>query len=763
MRRNSLVLSALTAKSDEEQRIHERLSQLDKENQSMRNNRQNLDNQHGERDQQDFDFTLKREAEMQRKRLDQYKRETAEGEIRWTSLKEKALKEKKVRRETFARDITLQLVELAGKITEYREITNAKVPKSEYMHWVAMITSGLSAQASAVVSADKAREPDEIKKALDMASVENYLNNSGEWDVGVACKSNPKLAKIISELSKEEDSPLEHTTLGNMDSDFDLKVAVVGGFASGKSTLAAKLSEKFNLHVIDVDRLVDKAVAMCSAFVAEGAGEEISSQDEKMIGLGKEIKTILSLGKDVDDEYIVKLILVEISKIKETAGSDSEEGAAPKGFVLDGFPCSKDQATLLEKYMTGFDLEKVKARKERASKIAPPLDNKVANIDGTLVSGLDAVFRLNMDDESLALKRVLGKRIDPETQQVYHLEFNPPPVDDAGLVARLEEVENSITDLSIIEARLKHFAEGKESLDSWLRMFSNLLHPVEAFDSVETIRNAAGDILSSIYEEMERAKEALVALESATQAEEAAKTAMEASIAARSACEQAAQQLLLAKKAEIEASSMLEENPEETEAKDILSQKSAELCQSHFESVQKAAKDSQQFADEAQKAAENAKEAADTCKTKTESISLSTSARIEAQQSATSAVEASRTAADLAEKAQAELKAAEEATKKASKTLSSSEPEEAPEEDEASEAQEGEQAESGVADEAASAEISQEAKSNLWKRWQCMEEMYISGMLQVFSKLREHRYDVLKNFVHVRESFQEFVDVPDKK
>ena len=44
-----------------------------------------------------------------------------------------------------------------------------------------------------------------------------------------------------------------------------------------------------------------------------------------------------------------------------------------------------------------------------------------------------------------------------------------------------------------------------------------------------------------------------------------------------------------------------------------------------------------------------------------------------------------------------------------------------------------------------------------------MEEMYISGMLQVFSKLREHRYDVLKNFVHVRESFQEFVDVPDKK
>ena len=756
-RRNTMVISALTSKSDEEQRTQDRLSQLGKENQSMRENRSNLDRQNEDRHQQDLDLTLKREAEIQRKRLEEYRRETAEGEVRWTSLKEKALKEKKVRREAFARDLTLQLVELAEKVTEYREITNTNVPKSEYMNWVARITSGAgSNRQGALTSGEEAEEPDEIRRALDMSSVENYLNNRGEWDVGFPCESNEEVVKIISELSKEEDSPLEHT-LGNMDSDFDLKVAVVGGFASGKSTLAAKLATKFNLHLIDVDKLVGKAVSKSAAPPQEEG--EASAQDDKLVQLGKEIKTIMSQGKDVEDEYIVKLILLEISKIKEIAKEGDE---SLQGYVLDGFPCSKDQAALLEKYMTGLDLEKLKARKDSASKIAPPLDNKAANIDGTLVSGMDAVFRLSMDDESLALKRVLGKRVDPETQQVYHLEFNPPPVDDAGLVERLEEVENSITDLSIIEARLKHFAEGKESLDGWLKMFSNLLHPIEAFKDIESIQETAGETLSNIFEEKKKAKEALVALESATKAEEAAKVAMEASIRARSACEEAAAQLLLAKKAEIEASSMLEANPEETDAKDVLSQKSAELCQTHFESVQKAAQESEKFAEEAQKAAESAKESADTCKSKTEDITLSTSARIEAQQSATSAEEASKSAAELAEKAQTELKAAEEATKKASKTLSSSEPEESPEENETTEATEGEQAESRVDSEVAT-KISQEAKSNLWKRWQCMEEMYISGMLQIFSKLREHRYNVLTNFVNVRESFQQFLNMPDKK
>lgn len=44
------------------------------------------------------------------------------------------------------------------------------------------------------------------------------------------------------------------------------------------------------------------------------------------------------------------------------------------GFILDGFPRSSGQAAALEKCLTGLDFEAQNAKKENASKIAPPPD-----------------------------------------------------------------------------------------------------------------------------------------------------------------------------------------------------------------------------------------------------------------------------------------------------------------------------------------------------------------------------------------------------
>ena len=52
--------------------------------------------------------------------------------------------------------------------------------------------------------------------------------------------------------------------------------------------------------------------------------------------------------------------------------------------------------------------------------------------------GLDAVMVLELNDESLAVKRALGRRVDPLTGRVYHLEFDAPPPKEPGLAARLK-------------------------------------------------------------------------------------------------------------------------------------------------------------------------------------------------------------------------------------------------------------------------------------------------------------------------------------
>ena len=45
---------------------------------------------------------------------------------------------------------------------------------------------------------------------------------------------------------------------------------------------------------------------------------------------------------------------------------------------------------------------------------------------------------LDLSDESVAVKRALGRRVDPLTGRAYHLEFDPPPAKEPGLADRLK-------------------------------------------------------------------------------------------------------------------------------------------------------------------------------------------------------------------------------------------------------------------------------------------------------------------------------------
>ena len=55
-----------------------------------------------------------------------------------------------------------------------------------------------------------------------------------------------------------------------------------------------------------------------------------------------------------------------------------------------------------------------------------------------LSTGLDAVMVLELVDASVAVKRALGRRVDPLTGRAYHLEFDPPPAKEPGLADRLK-------------------------------------------------------------------------------------------------------------------------------------------------------------------------------------------------------------------------------------------------------------------------------------------------------------------------------------
>jgi adenylate kinase len=151
-----------------------------------------------------------------------------------------------------------------------------------------------------------------------------------------------------------------------------LKVMIAGAPAAGKGTQCAKIVEKYGLvHISVGDLLRAEVVAGTPA--------------------GKKAKSFMDNGDLVPNEVVVEMV----------KGKLNEPIALQKGWLLDGYPRSGDQAEAIE-----------------AENIRP-----------------DVFLLINVPDDML-VDRVVGRRVDPVTNEIYHLTFKPPPPE---IISRLEQ------------------------------------------------------------------------------------------------------------------------------------------------------------------------------------------------------------------------------------------------------------------------------------------------------------------------------------
>ncbi|MEM6931908.1 MAG: nucleoside monophosphate kinase, partial [Myxococcota bacterium] len=108
--------------------------------------------------------------------------------------------------------------------------------------------------------------------------------------------------------------------------------------------------------------------------------------------LGLKAKAIMDDGGLVGDDITVGLVRERLAE-PDTAG----------GFMLDGFPRTIPQAEALEAIL---------------AESARPLE---------------AVVLLEVPDEVIE-RRIVGRRQDPQTEKLYHLDYDPPPADIAARV-----------------------------------------------------------------------------------------------------------------------------------------------------------------------------------------------------------------------------------------------------------------------------------------------------------------------------------------
>ncbi|TNE85583.1 MAG: adenylate kinase [Deltaproteobacteria bacterium] len=162
-----------------------------------------------------------------------------------------------------------------------------------------------------------------------------------------------------------------------------MRMIFIGPPGAGKGTQAARLVDRYAIpHISTGD--------MFRAAVKNGTP------------LGKKAAEYMNAGKLVPDE-------VTIGLVRERIAQDD----AKEGFLLDGFPRTVPQAEALKEALAA---------------------------DGV---SLDAVLLLEVDDQ-LIVDRIVGRRSDPETGTIYHLQFNPPPAEIMDrLVHRKDDTEEA--------------------------------------------------------------------------------------------------------------------------------------------------------------------------------------------------------------------------------------------------------------------------------------------------------------------------------
>lgn len=170
-----------------------------------------------------------------------------------------------------------------------------------------------------------------------------------------------------------------------------MNIALFGPPGAGKGTQAKELISKYNIPQISTGDILREAI-------------------KNGTKLGLEAKTYMDKGNLVPDVVVNGLV-------KERLNQED----CKKGFILDGYPRTVDQAIKLDEILA--DLGKK----------------------------IEKVLALDVPNEDI-IERITGRRTSKKTGKIYHIKFNPP-VDEKeeDLVQREDDTE------AVVKKRLENY------------------------------------------------------------------------------------------------------------------------------------------------------------------------------------------------------------------------------------------------------------------------------------------------------------------
>lgn len=347
---------------------------------------------------------------------------------------------------------------------------------------------------------------------------------------------------VYNKENRNEDSVLEEKNTNYL----PLKLALLGYDFAGKRNLLTFIQKKYGLEAIFMENLVEEALEKASEFLQKTVEDPSdftvlprSPYEREYLDLCLEIRKAISNGKALDDVFYIKLLLLKIKKLfpamsfeefvqfyqelpsppentsknhELPAKRDSAIGPAPltkeelfieklmshqhkftKGWVLYDFPHTYNQAKLLERFLTGFrpkDERMASIYEEKleiSSLIVQPTPTKI--IPKKLKpSGIDCVLYLRTSKEE-CLRRALGRKVDPITKVLFHLDDAIPPTDNAPLIERLESIRDVKANELVLVDKLNACDIHDKDLCEWYSLFGFQEMDLKCLQEINSVKD----------------------------------------------------------------------------------------------------------------------------------------------------------------------------------------------------------------------------------------------------------------------------------
>jgi len=214
-----------------------------------------------------------------------------------------------------------------------------------------------------------------------------------------------------------------------------MRIVLLGAPGAGKGTQCKRIIVKYDM-------------------VHLSSGDILRHERAKGSELGKKAQSYMDSGGLVPDEIIVEMMA---GAIKETM---------QRGFVLDGFPRTVNQAVELDKSLASAGQK------------------------------IDAVLNLEVDDYVVA-RRITGRRSCPQCGAVYHIENLKPKVegkcdnDGANLVQRPDDA------LEVVENRLKNYYQQTKPVVDYYKS-NNTVYDIDANKDADEVSNLLFERLDAL-------------------------------------------------------------------------------------------------------------------------------------------------------------------------------------------------------------------------------------------------------------------------